>query len=425
LLQNCDKVVDRQAARAACFRFSTGVTVLGTSLKVQAMSNALMNTYGTRTLSFVRGEGSWLIANDGKRYLDAVSGVAVCGLGHAHPRVAQAIAQQAATLVHTSNLYNIPQQEKLGETLCQLSGMSKVFFGNSGAEANECAIKLARLYGHKKGVENPVIIVMENAFHGRTLATLTATGNRKVQAGFEPLVQGFVRAPYNDVAAIETIAANNANVVAILVEPTQGEGGVNIPASDYLNQLRRICDAHQWLLMLDEVQTGNGRTGKYFAYQHNGILPDVVTTAKGLGNGFPIGACLAHGEAAELFQPGNHGSTYGGSALACATAQAVVDTLISDNLVQRAQQLGQKLVADLRAALRDCSQVVTVRGFGLLIGIELKQDCPDMVARAAENGILINVTAGKVIRLLPPLVMTDDEAALLVQTLHALLADKA
>jgi acetylornithine aminotransferase len=284
---------------------------------------------------------------------------------------------------------------------------------------------LARLYGHKKGVENPVIIVMENAFHGRTLATLTATGNRKVQAGFEPLVQGFVRAPYNDVAAIETIAANNANVVAILVEPTQGEGGVNIPASDYLNQLRRICDAHQWLLMLDEVQTGNGRTGKYFAYQHNGILPDVVTTAKGLGNGFPIGACLAHGEAAELFQPGNHGSTYGGSALACATAQAVVDTLISDNLVQRAQQLGQKLVADLRAALRDCSQVVTVRGFGLLIGIELKQDCPDMVARAAENGILINVTAGKVIRLLPPLVMTDDEAALLVQTLHALLADKA
>lgn len=389
------------------------------------MSNALMNTYGTRTLSFVRGEGSWLIANDGKRYLDAVSGVAVCGLGHAHPRVAQAIAQQAATLVHTSNLYNIPQQEKLGETLCQLSGMSKVFFGNSGAEANECAIKLARLYGHKKGVENPVIIVMENAFHGRTLATLTATGNRKVQAGFEPLVQGFVRAPYNDVAAIETIAANNANVVAILVEPTQGEGGVNIPASDYLNQLRRICDAHQWLLMLDEVQTGNGRTGKYFAYQHNGILPDVVTTAKGLGNGFPIGACLAHGEAAELFQPGNHGSTYGGSALACATAQAVVDTLISDNLVQRAQQLGQKLVADLRAALRDCSQVVTVRGFGLLIGIELKQDCPDMVARAAENGILINVTAGKVIRLLPPLVMTDDEAALLVQTLHALLADKA
>ncbi len=389
------------------------------------MSNALMNTYGTRALTFVRGEGSWLIADDGKRYLDAISGIAVCGLGHAHAGVAAAMAQQAATLVHTSNLYNIPQQQKLGKQLCELAGMDKVFFGNSGAEANECAIKIARFYGHKKGVENPVIVVMESAFHGRTLATLTATGNRKVQAGFEPLVQGFVRAPYGDVEAVKTIAANNPNVVAVLAEPVQGEGGVNIPASDYLNQLRAVCDAHQWLLMLDEVQTGNGRTGKYFAYQHNGILPDVVTTAKGLGNGFPIGACLARGEAAELFQPGNHGSTFGGSALACATAQAVVDTLLTEKLVERAASFGKKLLADLQTTLANCSQVVTVRGFGLMLGIELKQDAPDLVARAAEKGILINVTAGKVIRLLPTLVMTDEEAALLVNTLHDLLRDPA
>ncbi len=389
------------------------------------MSIALMNTYGTRALTFARGEGSWLFDTAGKRYLDAISGIAVCGLGHAHPAVAETLARQAATLVHTSNLYNIPQQEKLGETLCQLSGMGKVFFGNSGAEANECAIKLARFYGHKREIENPVIIVMESSFHGRTLATLTATGNRKVQAGFEPLVQGFVRAPYGDVDAVKTIADNNANVVAILVEPIQGEGGVNIPAGDYLNKLRVICDQHQWLLMLDEVQTGNGRTGKYFAYQHNGILPDVVTTAKGLGNGFPIGACLASGIAAELFQPGNHGSTYGGSPLACATAQTVVDTIVQQDLVNRAAVLGDKLLADFQNALADCSQVATIRGKGLMLGIELKKDCPDLVAKAAAQGLLINVTAGKVIRLLPPLIMTDADAITLVNSLSALIRDIA
>jgi acetylornithine/N-succinyldiaminopimelate aminotransferase len=381
------------------------------------MSYALMNTYGSRALSFVRGEGPWLFDTQGKRYLDAISGIAVCGLGHAHPAVAETIARQAATLVHTSNLYNIPQQEKLGETLCQLSGMEKVFFGNSGAEANECAIKLARFYGHKRDIETPTIIVMENSFHGRTMATLTATGNRKVQAGFEPLVQGFVRAPYGDIGAINAIAANNTNVVAILVEPIQGEGGVNIPADDYLNQLREICNQHSWLLMLDEVQTGNGRTGKYFAYQHNGILPDVVTTAKGLGNGFPIGACLAKGIAAELFQPGNHGSTYGGSPLACATAQTVVDTLLQNKLIERAADLGSKLLADFTRELAGCEQVTTVRGKGLMIGIELKHDCPDLVAKAAAQGLLINVTAGKVIRLLPPLVLSDADADLLVSTL--------
>lgn len=389
------------------------------------MSYALMNTYGSRALSFVRGEGSWLIAADGKRYLDAISSIAVCGLGHAHPAVTATIATQAATLVHTSNLYNIPQQEKLGETLCQLSGMDKVFFGNSGAEANECAIKLARFYGHSKDIENPVIIVMENSFHGRTLATLTATGNRKVQAGFEPLVQGFVRAPFGDVEAINTIAANNPNVVAILVEPIQGEGGINIPACDYLNKLREICSKHSWLLMLDEVQTGNGRTGKYFAYQHNNIIPDVVTTAKGLGNGFPIGACLAKGIAAELFQPGNHGSTYGGNPLGCATAQTVVDTLLQEKLIERAAELGTKLLADFQRELAGCEHVIAIRGKGLMLGIELKQNCPDLVAQAAEQGLLINVTAGKVIRLLPPLVLSDADATLLVNTLCNLIRTQA
>lgn len=389
------------------------------------MTYALMNTYGTRTLNFVRGEGVWLFDAQDKRYLDAISGIAVCGLGHSHPVVAATIAKQAATLVHTSNLYNIPQQEKLGETLCQLSGMDKVFFGNSGAEANECAIKLARFYGHSKAIENPVIIVMENSFHGRTLATLTATGNRKVQAGFEPLVQGFVRAPYGDVEAITTIATNNPNVVAVLVEPIQGEGGVNIPADDYLNRLREICSQHDWLLMLDEVQTGNGRTGKYFAYQHNGILPDVVTTAKGLGNGFPIGACLAKGIAAELFQPGNHGSTYGGSPLACATAQSVVDILLKENLIERAANLGAQLLEDFEKELASCDRVVAIRGKGLMIGIELKQDCPNLVNDAAAQGLLINVTAGKVVRLLPPLVLSDTDVSFLVTTLCNLIRQSA
>ncbi|MBK8288062.1 MAG: aspartate aminotransferase family protein [Cellvibrionales bacterium] len=389
------------------------------------MSYALMNTYGSRTLSFARGKGAWLFDTHNKGYLDAISGIAVCGLGHAHPAVAETIARQAATLVHTSNLYNIPQQEKLGETLCQLSGMDKVFFGNSGAEANECAIKLARFYGHSKDIETPVIIVMENSFHGRTLATLTATGNRKVQAGFEPLVQGFVRAPYGDVEAIRTIAANNPNVVAVLVEPIQGEGGVNIPASDYLNLLREICSQHDWLLMLDEVQTGNGRTGKYFAYQHNGIIPDVVTTAKGLGNGFPIGACLAKGIAADLFQPCNHGSTYGGSPLACATAQTVVDTLVQENLIERAAVLGTKLLSGFQRELAGCEQVAAVRGKGLMIGIELKKDCPNLVADASAQGLLINVTAGKVIRLLPPLVLSDADAELLVSSLCKLIRQTA
>lgn len=389
------------------------------------MSHALMNTYGNRPLSFIRGEGAWLFDTNNKSYLDAISGIAVCGLGHAHPVVAEAIAKQAATLIHTSNLYNIPLQEDLGAALCRLSGMDNVFFGNSGAEANEAAIKLARLYGHKRGISSPVIIVMENAFHGRTLATLTATGNRKVQAGFEPLVQGFVRAPFDDVDAIRTIADNNPNVVAILVEPIQGEGGVHIPAPEYLNVLREICNKHGWLLMLDEVQTGNGRTGRYFAYQHNGILPDVVTTAKGLGNGFPISACLAKGEAAALFQPGNHGSTYGGNPLGCATALSVLETIEKGQLVKQAERLGKQLLDQFTQALEGCDIVTAVRGKGLMLGIELKREIPDLVAQAANKGLLINITATKVVRLLPPLILSNQDADMLVNTLSDLIRMQA
>lgn len=386
------------------------------------MSTALMNTYGTRALTFVKGEGAWLIDDSGKRYMDAISGIAVCGLGHCHPAVTRATVEQAQTLVHTSNLYNIPAQQQLAEKLTAISGMDNVFFGNSGAEANEAAIKLARIYGNSRGIEQPQILVMEHSFHGRTMATLSATGNPKVQKGFYPLVEGFIRVAYDDVDAVKA-HLSNPDVVAILVEPVQGEGGVHVPRADYLPQLRKLCDAQEWLLMLDEVQTGNGRTGKYFAYQHAGILPDVVTTAKGLGNGFPIGACLARGLAAELFQPGNHGSTYGGNPLGCATALAVVNTLVNDKIIERVAQLGEMLLQAFQDKLAGNSKVVNVRGHGLMLGIELDQDCPDLVARAAEQGLLINVTAGRVIRLLPPFILTDAEAAQLVDGVCGLIAE--
>lgn len=390
------------------------------------MTGSLMNTYGDRPLTFVKGQGCWLWDDQGRKYLDALGGIAVCGLGHAHPVVAKAIAEQAQTLVHTSNLYNIQRQQELGARLIELSkvngaGMDKVFFGNSGAEANEAAIKLARLYGHNKGIETPTIIVMEKSFHGRTMATLTATGNRKVQAGFEPLVKGFVRAPYNDIESIRQMAANNPEIVAILVEPVQGEGGIRIPDDNYLPTLRKICDEQGWLLMLDEVQSGNGRTGTFFAYQQLGCLPDVVTTAKGLGNGFPIGACLARGVAAETFKPGNHGSTYGGNPLACAAALATLDVLTRESLMPRAKQLGEWFVSVFKKQLDDCSEVTAVRGKGLLIGIALKKDCADLVKQAAAKGLLINVTSGNVIRLLPPLVMSDTEAKQVVDTLVPLI----
>ncbi|MDH5786657.1 MAG: aspartate aminotransferase family protein, partial [Chromatiales bacterium] len=363
------------------------------------MSDSLMTTYARLPVTFERGEGCTLWDTEGKRYLDALSGIAVCNLGHAHPALKQAICSQAERLLHTSNLYGIANQQALGDKLTALAGMDRVFFSNSGAEANEAAIKLARLYGHKKGIDEPAIVVMEHSFHGRTLATLSATGNRKVQAGFEPLVKGFVRAPYDNVEALENIAKHSPNVVAVLVEPIQGEGGVHLPAANYLAELRRLCDQHGWLMMLDEIQTGMGRTGRMFAFQHTEITPDVMTLAKGLGNGVPIGACLATGAAAELFQPGNHGSTFGGNPLACAAGIAVVDTLAGDNLLAHAEHLGSEILKGFKLALDDQPYIKDIRGKGLMIGIELDRDCGTLVGMALERGLLINVTAGNTIRL--------------------------
>ena len=370
---------------------------------------SVMPTYTRYPVAFVKGEGSYLIDDKGKRYLDALAGIAVCVLGHAHPKVAAAISDQAKSLIHTSNLYNIPPQVELAERLCEISGMENVFFCNSGAEANEAALKLARRYGNEKGVETPEVIVMEGSFHGRTMATLTATGNRKVQAGFEPLLTGFVRAPFDDVEAIEAIAAESASVVAILVEPVLGEGGVHVPAPDYLEKLRAICDAKNWLLMLDEVQTGNGRTGKYFAYQHTSIMPDVVTTAKGLANGVPIGACLAQGEAASILIAGTHATTFGGNYLACSAALATVEELTS-GVIDQAAQTGDRMRARLRAGLEGLNQVKDVRGLGMMVAVELTEPCTDLVNKAMDAGLLLNVTTDTVIRMLPPLNFSDEEA---------------
>ncbi|MGB3623611.1 aspartate aminotransferase family protein [Ketobacter sp. MCCC 1A13808] len=383
--------------------------------------SGLMTTYRPMSITFERGDGVWLYDNEGNQYLDCISGIAVCGLGHCHPKVTQTLQEQAARLVHTSNLYRISHQEELGRRLAEITGMDACFFGNSGAEANECAIKIARLYGHNKGIEKPNIVVTDGSFHGRTLATLSATGNRKVQAGFEPLVQGFIRAPYNDLEAIRKIAENNPHVVAMLVEPVQGEGGIQIPDDQYLSGLRKICDENGWLLMLDEIQTGNGRTGSYFAYQQMGFIPDVVTTAKGLGNGLPIGACLATGEAALTLQPGNHGSTYGGNPLCCATALTVVDTIMSEQLPAKALALGQRIVDGFKDQLGGQSIVREIRGKGLLIGIELTKPCADLVGLAREQGLLINVTADKVVRLLPALVMSEDQADKMVASVSQLI----
>jgi acetylornithine aminotransferase len=382
-----------------------------------------MATYKRLPVSFTKGEGAWLWDTEGRRYLDAIAGIAVCGLGHAHPAVQQAVCEQAASLIHTSNLYGIPQQEQLADSLTRLAVMDRVFFGNSGAEANEAAIKIARRYGHQRGIDNPATIVMENSFHGRTLATLSATGNRKVQAGFEPLVKGFVRVPYDDYKAVADIAKHNSDVVAVLVEPVQGEGGVNVPAPDYLNRLREICDQQGWLLMLDEIQTGMGRTGKLFAHQHNDILPDVMTLAKGLGNGVPIGACLARGMAAEVLGPGKHGSTFGGNPLVCRVGQSVLETIQSAQLSKRAAQLGARMLAGLRNALQDQPGVVDIRGSGLMLGIELDRPCGELVSQALQQGLLINVTADVVVRLLPPLIISDQQADKIVTDVSALIND--
>ncbi len=384
-------------------------------------SEHLMTTYAPLDVCFEQGEGAVLRDSKGDEYLDALAGIAVCGLGHAHPAVTQAICEQAGKLLHTSNLYSIQRQQQLADKLCAVSAMDRVFFSNSGAEANEAAIKLARLYGHQNSIETPTIIVTDGSFHGRTMATLTATGNRKVHAGFEPLVQGFARAPYNDIEAIEKIAENNQNIVAILVEPAQGESGIRLPDSDYLPQLRALCDQNNWLLMLDEIQTGMARTGEWFAFQHSDISPDVMTLAKGLGNGMPIGACLAKGKAAEVFQPGNHGSTFGGNPLACAAANAVIDTIEQENLTQRAAELGNRLVDGFINKLADIDGVKEIRGFGLMIGIELDRNCTELVTQALQKKILINVTADNVVRLLPPLILTDAQADQIIDTVSELI----
>lgn len=389
-----------------------------------ANSDHLMKTYSPLEVTFERGEGVYLWDSDGKKYLDAVSGIAVCNLGHSHPAVAGTISEQASRLLHTSNLYNIANQQKLADRLCELSGMDRVFFSNSGAEANEAAIKIARLYGHNSNIKKPSIIVMDNSFHGRTMATLSATGNRKVQAGFEPLVQGFIRVPYDDIDAIKSIAKNDRSVVAVLVEPVQGEGGVNIPDTDYLKQLRTICDQHHWLLMLDEIQTGMGRTGQWFAFQHSDIMPDVMTLAKALGNGVPIGACLAAGKASDVLQPGNHGSTFGGNPLMCATASTVIETISNQKLVENAQRMGQYMLDGFRKRLADNATVRDIRALGLMIGIELNEDCGDLVGKALQSQLLINVTAGNVIRLLPPLIIDEVQADTIIDTVCNLINDR-
>jgi acetylornithine/N-succinyldiaminopimelate aminotransferase len=387
------------------------------------MADHLMATYARLPVQFERGEGVWLWDTEGRQYLDALGGIAVCALGHAHPGVAQAVSEQAARLVHTSNLYGITLQEQLADRLCALSGMERAFFCNSGAEANETAIKIARLYGHGRQIAVPTVIVMENSFHGRTLATLTATGNRKVQAGFEPLVQGFIRVPYNSLRAIETVARNSADVVAVLVEPIQGEGGINVPDPDYLPGLRRICDEHGWLLMLDEIQTGMGRTGAWFACQHGGVLPDVLTVAKALGNGVPIGACLARGTAAGLMHPGNHGTTFGGNPLAARAALAVIAAIERDDLVKHAGELGQQMLEEFRDRLGGVNGVKEIRGLGLMIGIELDRPCAVLVKRALDRGLLINVTAERVIRLLPPMVTTAHQGETIVDKVSELVCE--
>jgi len=384
------------------------------------VSESLMSTYAPLPVAFESGKGAYLFDTEGNKYLDAVAGVAVCSLGHANPEVADAIAEQARTLIHTSNLYKITHQIELGDKLCALSGMDKVFFGNSGAEANEAAIKLARLYGKQQGIERPNIIVASGSFHGRTLATLSATGSRKVQAGFSPLVEGFVRVNYNDIDAINKVAENNADIVAILVEPVQGEGGVVVPDDDYLNQIREICNKNNWLMMLDEIQTGMGRTGKWFAFQHNNIKPDVMTLAKALGNGVPIGACLASGKAAEVFSPGTHGSTFGGNPLATRAALSVLDVITQKNLCANAENMGQYLLQQLKQELSNVEGVVDIRGKGLMLGIELNKDCGDLVKQALDQKLLINVTAGKTIRLLPPLIITKEQADEIVKTVSIL-----
>lgn len=382
-----------------------------------------MNTYMRQPVTFVKGDGVWLWDDKGEKYLDALAGVAVNGLGHAHPKLVRAISEQASKLIHVSNIYHIAEQAALADKLCEISGMDKVFFCNSGCEANEASIKLARLYGYGKGIQNPTIIVMNQSFHGRTMATLSATGNVKVQTGFQPLVSGFIHVPYDDIKAVKQVLENNANVVAILVEPVQGEGGINIPkdASAYLEALRQICDEHDCLLMLDEVQTGIGRTGTWFAFQHTAIKPDVMSLAKGLGSGVPIGACVARGKAAEVFTYGKHGSTFGGNPLACAAGLATLDAIVEEGLRENSVKIGALIHHGFEVEFKETKGITAIRNAGLMIGIELDRPCAELVKMALAEHLLINVTADNVVRLLPPLVMNEAEARELVQRLAAVI----
>lgn len=388
------------------------------------MTNShIMPTYNRLPVTFERGEGAWLWDKNNQRYLDALSGISVCNLGHAHPAIHQAICDQSQKLLHTSNLYGVASQEKLAHLLTQKSGMDNVFFSNSGAEANETALKIARLYGHQQGIDKPCVITMEKSFHGRTLGTLSATGNEKVQDGFSPLLEGFTHLKFNDIEAISAEISSNNNVVAILVEPVQGEGGVNIPDSDYLNQIRTLCDEHNLLMMLDEIQTGIGRTGKFLAYQHNDIIPDVCTLAKALGNGVPIGACLARGKAASVLTAGKHGSTFGGNPLACATAIAVLETLDHEKIIEQVETKGAQICSQFIDKLGNNPAVSNIRHIGLMIGIDLSTPCAELVGIALENHLLINVTAEKTIRLLPPLIIDDAQIKLLTDTLSNIIKE--
>ncbi|MBX2836338.1 MAG: aspartate aminotransferase family protein [Gammaproteobacteria bacterium] len=371
---------------------------------------SLMATYGRLPMTVARGEGALIWDTEGKQYIDALTGIAVCALGHANPAIAEAINAQARSLVHVSNFYEIPQQQDLGNKLCEIANMDKVFFCNSGAEANEAMLKIARLHGHHRGIEMPTILVTDTAFHGRTLATLSATGNAKIQAGFAPITPGFKIIPYNDVPALSQILSEDASIVAVMLEPIQGEGGIQVPDAEYLNKVRALCDAHQCLLMLDEIQTGIGRTGAWFAHQHNGILPDVMSLAKSLGNGVPIGACLARGHAAQLMQPGSHGSTFGGNPLSCQVATTVLDEIQRLDLIHRVNELSERFMQSFHSAFHNQPGVVEIRGRGLMIGIELETDCIELMARGLEQGILLNVTAGNVVRLLPPYILSDQQA---------------
>ncbi|MFT6387599.1 MAG: acetylornithine aminotransferase [Cellvibrionaceae bacterium] len=384
------------------------------------MTAALMNTYGERALTLIKGSGCRVWDDEGKEYLDALAGIAVCGLGHCHPSVTAAIAQQSSTLLHTSNLYNLPVQQQAADNLCRVSGMERTFFSNSGAEANEAAIKIARKYGHEKGIVVPTIITMNNSFHGRTMATLSATANPKVKQGFTPLLEGFIHVPFNDIDAVEAFSNHN-DIVAIMVEPVQGEGGIQIADENYLPTLRALCDQNDWLLILDEVQSGNARTGTHFAYQAYDIKPDVLTTAKGLGNGLPVGACLTQGKTNSILQPGNHGSTYGGNPLACAVVSAVINTIETEQLCSHANTLGRYFAEGFKQALSAKTEVKEFRQKGLMIGIELNRACPELVKQAANKGLLINVTAGSVIRLLPPLIMSGTEADEVIQIIASLI----